>query len=392
MQARSSPSSTPARRGAPEPRVAVVGAGAFGGWTALTLLRRGARVTLLDAWGPGNSRASSGGETRILRGAYGPDGIYTRLAARALKLWRENEARWNLRLFHPTGVIWMAGPDDRFEKAALPLLREAGLGFEELTTAEAARRYPQINFEGVKWALVEKSAGYLMARHACQAVQDAFLAEGGEYLERAVASVAIESGEARGLTLTERSKITAEVYIFACGPWLGKIFPKVLGGLIKPTRQEVFFFGTPAGDPRFTEAGMPAWIDNGKRIFYGIPGNQGRGFKLADDTRGPEFDPTQGERAPTAEGIQSARQYLGFRFPALKDAPLNESRVCQYEQSPDGHFIIDRHPEARNAWIVGGGSGHGFKHGPAVGEMVADLVLGEKSPDSFFALSRFHRS
>ena len=130
--------------------VIVVGAGAFGGWTALTLRRRGARVTLVDAWGPGNSRASSGGETRIIRGTYGPNGIYTHMVARALRLWKENEARLNLKLYHPTGMLWMAGGDDRYEKAALPHLRDAGLQYEELTTAEAAKRYPQINFEGVK--------------------------------------------------------------------------------------------------------------------------------------------------------------------------------------------------------------------------------------------------
>lgn len=372
--------------------VVVVGAGAFGGWTALTLRRRGARVTLVDAWGPGNSRASSGGETRIIRGTYGPDGIYTRLVARALKLWRENEARWNLKLYHPTGMLWMAGRDDRFEKAALPHLRDVGLQYEELTTAEAAKRYPQINFEGVKWAIFEKDAGYLTARRACEAVLAGFLDEGGEYRELAVESTAIENGEMRGVRLSDGSTLTADAYVFACGPWLGKLFPEVLGGRITPTRQEVYFFGPAGGDARFFEGGIPVWIDNGARLFYGIPGNEWRGFKLADDTRGPEFDPTTGERVPTPEGIQAARKYMSFRFPALKDAPLSESRVCQYEQSPDGQFIIDRHPQAANVWLVGGGSGHGFKHGPAIGEMISELVLGEKSPDPFFSLSRFSKS
>jgi glycine/D-amino acid oxidase-like deaminating enzyme len=372
--------------------IAVVGAGAFGGWTALYLLRRGARVTLVDAWGPGNSRASSGGETRIIRGTYGPDGIYTRMAARALKLWKENETRWSLKLFHPTGMLWMAGGDDRFEKAALPHLRDAGLTFEELTTPEAAKRYPQINFEGVKWALFEKDAGYLTARRACEAVLVGFQAEGGEYRELAVESTEIKGGEMQGVRLSDGATLTADAYVFACGPWLGKLFPQVLGGCITPTRQEVFFFGPAGGDTRFFEGGIPVWIDNGPRLFYGIPGNQWRGFKLADDTRGPEFDPTSGERVPTREGIEAARKYLAFRFPALKDAPLSESRVCQYEQSPDGQFIIDRHPQASNVWIVGGGSGHGFKHGPAIGEMVSELVLSGKSADPFFSLSRLSKS
>jgi glycine/D-amino acid oxidase-like deaminating enzyme len=373
-------------------RVAVVGAGAFGGWSALYLLRRGAHVTLLDAWGPGNSRASSGGESRIIRGTYGPNGIYTRMVARALELWRENQTRWNLKLYHPTGVLWMAGSDDRYEKAALPHLREAGLAFEEWTAAEAARRYPQINFEGVKWAIFEKDAGYLAARRACQAVVEGFLAEGGEYRELAVESAAIEGGEMRSLRLSDGSTLRADVYVFACGPWLGKLFPEILGGLIQPTRQEVFYFGPPPGDARFSEGGLPVWIDNGVRLFYGIPGNEWRGFKLADDTRGPAFDPTSGERTATREALESARKYLAFRFPALKNAPLSESRVCQYEQTPDGQFILNRHPQAGNVWLVGGGSGHGFKHGPAMGEMVSEIVVNGKSPDPFFALSRFAKS
>lgn len=370
-------------------RVAVVGAGAFGGWTALCLQRRGVRVTLIDGGGPGHSRASSGGETRVIRGTYGPNGVYTKMAARALQLWKENEARWKLKLYHRTGVLWLASNDDRYQKAAMPLLGEAKLAFEGLPADEAAKRYPQINFEGVKWALLEKDAGYLEARRACGVVLDAFLAEGGEYRQLAVEPGQIEGRELRGLALSDGTKITADQYVFACGPWLGKVFPAVLGRLIKPTRQEVLFFGTPPGDRRFVEDGMPVWIDYNERRFYGIPGNQWRGFKIACDLRGPEFDPTSGERMASAEALQAARDYLGFRFPLLKDAPVIESRVCQYEQTPDEHFIIDRHPQAANVWLVGGGSGHGFKHGPAVGEIVSDLVFGGKDPDRFFALSRF---
>jgi glycine/D-amino acid oxidase-like deaminating enzyme len=371
------------------PRVVVVGAGAFGGWTALYLLRRGAKVTLLDAWGPGNSRASSGGETRVIRGTYGPGRVYVQLVSRALQLWRENEKRWGKHLYHRTGALWMAGKDDRYERASLPLLREAGLAFEELTAAAAAKRYPQINFERVEWAIFEKDAGYLTARRACEAVLEGFLAEGGEYRQVSVSPPGIEGGKLPGLTVSDGTKLVADAYVFACGPWLGKVFPEAMGNLIRPTRQEVFFFGTPPGDTRFSEEALPVWIDHGERLLYGIPGNQWRGFKVADDTRGAPFDPTSGERVASPEGLEKARDYLGFRFPALKGSPLLESRVCQYENSPDEHFIVDRHPEAGNVWLVGGGSGHGFKHGPALGELVAGNVLGEKPTEPFFSLSRF---
>ena len=371
-----------------KPHIAVVGAGAFGGWTALHLLRQGARVTLLDAWGPGNSRASSGGETRVIRATYGPDQVYVEMVARALQLWRENETRWGLKLYRRTGALWMASQNDSYEKASLPLLREARLAFEELSSAEVRKRYPQVNFEGVAWAILEKDAGYLLARRACEAVLEGFLKEGGEYRQLSATPGAIRGKEMQGLLLSDGLTLSADRYVFACGPWLGSLFPKLIGDRVKPTRQEIFFFGTPAGDPRFLEEQLPVWIDNGKEFFYGIPGNERRGFKLADDARGPIFDPTHGDRMPTLEGVKAARRYLEFRFPSLKGAPLLEARVCQYENSPDHRFIIDQHPGAGNCWIVGGGSGHGFKHGPAVGERAAALVLGTARIDPFFALSR----
>ncbi|HWX41363.1 MAG TPA: FAD-dependent oxidoreductase [Blastocatellia bacterium] len=371
--------------------VAVIGAGAFGGWTALHLLRRGAQVTLIDAWGPGNSRASSGGETRVIRGTYGPGGIYTRMVARSLALWKENEARWNRKLYHKTGALWMvSGQDDQYEKESRRSLKDAGLEFEELSSREAAKRYPQINFDGVKWAIYEKDAGYLTARRACEVVLDTFVKEGGSFRLASARPGPLKGGEMQSVELSDGSTLAADQYVFACGPWLGKLFPDVIGNLIAATRQEVFFFGVPAGETRFQEDRMPVWIDHGEKFIYGIPGNEWRGFKVADDTRGDPFDPTDGERTPSAEGIKAARKYLAFRFPALKDAPLVESRVCQYENSPDHNFIIDRHPGAKNVLLVGGGSGHGFKHGPAVGERAADVVQG-KPPDPFFTLSRFHK-
>ena len=370
--------------------VAVIGAGAFGGWTALYLLRRGARVILLDAWGPGNSRASSGGETRVIRGTYGANSPYTRMAAHALKLWEQHEKRWKRQFLHRTGVLWMAASgDDSFERGSVEMLRKAGTKHEELSLRDLKKRWPQINFEEVSWAIYEPEGGYLTARMACQAIVEAFLAEGGDYRQLAVVLPSTETGKSRGLKLSDGSKLVADQYVFACGPWLGKLFPKTIGDRWCTTKQDEFFFGTPSGDNRFDDKHLPVWADHRDRFVYGIPGNQGRGFKIADDTRGPELDPTSGERVVSAEGLKTIREYLAFRFPAMKNAPLLETRVCQYEQTPDSHFIIDRHPAAENVWLVGGGSGHGFKHGPAVGEMVSELVMNEKEPEAIFRLARF---
>jgi len=391
--------------------IAVIGAGAFGGWTALNLVERGARVTLLDAWGPGNSRASSGGETRVMRGTYGPDQPYTEMAARALKLWAKYERRWKRQFLHRTGVLWMAaGRDDAFESGSIQMLRAAKIKYQELSTQQMAGRWPQINFEGIAWGIFEPDCGYLEARASCKAVVDAFVALGGRYHQAAVATTPESNSEIiapasrrlsrerppsrtrpprSSLQLSDGSRLSADIYLFASGPWLGKLFPQTVGNLVQATKQDMFFFGTPPGDPRFSDSHMPVWADHRGRFRYGIPGSDRRGFKIADDTRGPVFDPTNGERTVDSGTLKDIREYVAFRFPALKDAPLVETRVCQYEQTPDSHFIIDRHPANENVWLLGGGSGHGFKHGPAIGEMVADLILKDREPHAVWRLARF---
>jgi glycine/D-amino acid oxidase-like deaminating enzyme len=424
--------------------IAVIGAGAFGGWTALHLLERGARVTLLDAWGPGNSRSSSGGETRIMRATYGPNQPYTELAARALKLWQKYEKRWKRQFLHRTGVLWMAtGRNDAFERGSVKMLCASKIEYRELSAAEMRKLWPQINFQSIEWGIFEPECGYLDARASCQAVVEAFIAAGGEYRQLAMlpgkvmvkpnsvipsevelpafgqfreveepafifpvvdqvrssdtrhVSDALEDSLSRGLNLSDNSKLKADFYVFACGPWLGKLFHQTIGNRIRPTKQDIFFFGPPAGDARFTDAHLPVWADHRDRFYYGIPsalsGNAYRGFKIADDTRGPDFDPTNGERIVSQETLKGVREYLALRFPALKDAPLLETRVCQYEQTPDSHFIIDRHPKNEKVWLVGGGSGHGFKHGPALGELISELILTEKDSPPIWRLARFQK-
>lgn len=370
------------------PHVAVVGAGAFGGWTALHLAERGARVTLIDAWGPGNSRSSSGGETRVMRGTYGPDQPYTEMAARALKLWAKYERKWKRQFLHRSGVLWMAaGRDDAFERGSVEMLRAAKIKYQELSAAQMKKRWPQINFEGIEWGIFEPECGYLDARESCAAVVEALVKVGGKYRQVEVVPGGLEDGEA--VALSDGSKLKADVYVFACGPWLGRLFPRTVGSLVSATKQDVFFFGSPAGDTRFHAPNIPVWADHRDHFFYGIPGSDRRGFKVADDTRGEEFDPTDGNRVISPNTLKRVREYLAFRFPALRNAPLIENRVCQYEQTPDSHFIVDRHPERENVWLLGGGSGHGFKHGPAVGEMMAELILKDRAPSDVWRLGRF---
>src|SRR5260370_37361591 len=226
----------------PKPHVAVSGAGAFGGWTALHLLKRGARVTLLDAWGPGNSRASSGGETRVMRGTYGPDQPYTEMAARALKLWAKYEHRWKRQFLHRTGVLWMAsGRDDAFERGSVDALRKAKIKFQELSAPQMHKRWPQINFDGIQWGIFEPECGYLDARASCQAVVEAFVASGGKYRQLAVLADGLESELSLALALSDGSRVKADFYVFSCGPWLGNLFPLSLRPLLPATYQKSFF-------------------------------------------------------------------------------------------------------------------------------------------------------
>jgi len=356
------------------------------------MTRRGAAVTVIDAWGPGHVRASSGGETRVIRATYGTRGVYTAMALRALQLWREYDAAWRQQFLHETGVLWMFGGEKAatdFARASADALRAHGAVMEDVSPLEARRRYPQIAFDGIDSVLFEPAAGYLVARRACDHVLQRVVSEGGAYrVAAARAPVTTLDGPLRRLDLQDGTSIAADVFVFACGPWLPALFPDVLGDHITATRQEVYYFGPPAGNPSFTDDGLPVWIEFRERQIYGIPGNGDRGFKIADDASGPVMDPTTGDRRASAAGVAAARALLALRFPRLADAPLVGSEVCQYESSPDAGFIIDRHPRASNVWVVGGGSGHGFKMGPAIGEIVASLVLGESEPDRRFSLAR----
>lgn len=363
--------------------VAVIGAGVFGVWTAHQLNRAGASVLLLDAYGPGNSRASSGGESRIMRLGYGPDEIYTRSARRSLQLWEQFFAEYDSRkpLFHRTGVLWLAREPDAYCEATLKNLLAVGARAERLNENELRVRFPQMNFAGIDWAVLEQDAGVLMARRAVHAVALKSRAHGVDYLEEAIAAPIV----GRDVRTMSGKEIEAEHLVFACGPWLPKLFPELLGELIHVTRQEVFFLGVPSGD-LFKPPQLPTWVDFND-LVYGMPAVDGRGAKIAMDEHGPDFDPDRGERIVSASSINAVREYLARRLPLLADAPVTETRVCQYENTANGDFLIDRHPGLNNVWLVGGGSGHGFKHGPAVGEYVAAMILGSGTAEPRFSLA-----
>jgi sarcosine oxidase len=370
--------------------VAVVGAGVFGAWSAYQLKLAGATVLLVDAYGPGNSRASSGGESRIIRLGYGPDEVYSRSTQRAFTLWQQLFEKTGQQLFQKTGVLWLAREHDAYCEATLATLQRLNANIERLDEDELVRRFPQLEFGPGTWGILEPDSGVLLARRAVHAVVDHARMNGVEYVEEAIVPPQAVRGKLASVRTVSGNEITAGQFVFACGPWLPKIFPELLGELIHVTRQEVVFFGVPPGDDSFSGGVMPAWIDFND-LVYALPNVDGRGLKIAIHAHGEEFDPDQGERILSANGLKAVREYLAKRVPRMADAPVMETRVCQYENTSNGDLLIDRHPMFENVWIVGGGSGHGFKHGPVVGEYVAGMMLGEGVEERRFTLATKER-
>jgi sarcosine oxidase len=359
-------------------RIAVIGAGVFGAWTAEHLRRAGHRVTLIDMAGPANSRASSGGESRMTRGGYGKDEIYTRMSFASLPEWKALSDTAGLPIFIPHGVVFFSSkPGDYFD-GSIAVHRKLGLPLEQLDGPALQRRFPMIDFSGVIIGLYEPEFGALMARRAVQTLVKNFVAAGGEYRHEAAHTVQQAQGPLKSVRLASGAMLEADAFVFALGAWLPKLFPEVLGHKIFATRQEIFYFKTPDGDRRFEPGNMPGWADfNDGDMFYGFPDLEARGVKFAHDKHGAYVDPDTQSRDPTKSALDEVIAFRDRRFPLLRGAPVIGTEVCQYENSSNGDFLIDHHPAMPNVVLVGGGSGHGFKHGPEVGRLAAELVLGD---------------
>ena len=353
--------------------VAVIGAGVFGAWSAWHLKKAGLSVALIDQYSPGHARSSSGGESRVIRVSYGGDLLYSSMAVDSLAQWDALSQRQSQPILHKVGVLWFSADNDASAKQSLEWLRASGLGRWEGDAAALRARFPQMRFADNETGFIETGTGALIAGRGVQAVvADARL--------EAVRGKA-ESPKRLQNGIYEVAGITARSLVYACGPWLPKIFPEVLGSRIFVTRQEVFHFGAAPGDTRFAAPALPVWADSNAQDFaYGFPDLEGQGFKMAFDTHGEEVDPDTQNRQVSAAGVARARAYLKTRFPDLAEAPLIHARVCQYENSSNGDFLIDRLPGHDNVWLVGGGSGHGFKHGPAVGKRVAAHIINAATP------------
>lgn len=359
--------------------VVIVGAGAFGASLAWWLARAGESVTVVDQFEPGDRRASSGGETRLLRCSHGTDRVYTPMARRARELWRELEDESGEDLFLECGVAWFAHREDGWEGASERALTEQGIPVERLDLASAARLFPSFRGDDLAFVLLEPQAGVLRAQRAVQVLATQAAAHGAR----------IVRGRARpvgaGAVLEDSTRLDGDVVVWACGAWLAHLFGDQIE--LAVTCQELLLLD---GGLTWRGPGLPAWVDY-DRAMYGTSDIDALGVKVGLDIEGPPLDP-DAELPDTATTEPEVRAYLRERFPALEHAPLLEVRSCRYELTPDTHFIAAPHPDYPSVWLVGGGSGHGFKHGPALAErLAAAFVDGEPLPPSF-ALGRRQRS
>ena len=348
------------------PSALVIGAGVFGASLADRLALDGWEVTLVERDEPGHARAESGGETRLMRCSHGADEFYARSAWRALELWRE----LGDDLLVESGVAWFARRNDGWESDSERVLRDLGVPVERLTPAEGARLFPSLTTDDLDFVLYEPESGVLRAADAVRALTARALENG----------VRLVRGEARpdgGAALVEGRRLEADVVVWACGGWLGGLFGDLLS--LRVTLQNVVLFEVPR------EWSSPGWVDF-DAAFYGHGLVEPHGFKVASDADGGDVDPDQRPLEAAVESVAAARDYLAHRFPALADSAVASSPACHYSLTSDSNFIFAPHPDHDRVWLLGGGSGHGFKHGPALAEHAAAVLAGRAAPEPCFAL------
>jgi sarcosine oxidase len=355
--------------------IVVIGAGAFGGWTALYLQEMGHRVTLVDAYGPGNSRATSGDETRGVRTGYGDKELWTRWASEAIRRWKQRDAEWGSHLFFTSGDLIMREDWDEFQTQTKAMWEKVGVRHEVLSHDELRYRHPQINADGINAVLYETDAGIGRCRMACLTVASHFERLGGK-IEMARAEVGESSGgRLKNLRLHDGRVLGGDAFVFALGPWFPKVFPELMAKRMRIPMGHVFYYGTPVGDPRFTHPNIPSYNFPGVTGWATIPMDN-RGFRVRIGGH-MEDDPDTSVRWIDPQHHEMPRNVLRERFPAMADAPLVETRACHYELSSNRNFIVDNHPNFGNVWIAGGGNAEGFKFGPVIGEYIAQRVLGQ---------------
>ena len=355
-------------------KITVIGAGIFGVSTALELTDRGHKVTLVEQFAQGDSRTTSNGLTRNIRFSHAGDEWYTRSAWKARSYWKELENRFSTELMIECGVAWFSHEENGWGSMSHKTLENEGIPVEKLDPSDGARLYPSFSGDDLSFILFEPTGGILRARKSVKAISTAFSEMGGKFIKGRAENIG-------GRISVNGNETRADIVIWACGPWIPLLFD--LNMNIQVTTQEVIFFES---HPAWNAPNVPAYTDI-EEAFYGCGGCEGRSFKLASDVRGKEFNPDKEERKLSNLQLKMCQDYLSKRFPSLSEAPVAERRLCQYTSTSDSNWIIAPVPGINNQWIVGAGSGHGFKHGPALGKYVSDLIEDKIRPEPKFSIN-----
>lgn len=353
----------------------VVGAGIWGTSLALRLAETGWRVTLVEQYAPGHVHQASAGETRLLRCSHGSDDWYARMAWRAREGWLRLGERAGEELYTETGMMWFAQREDGWESVSAQVLKNLDIPHERLDPEEAGRRFPGFGGDDLAFVLWEPNAGVLRARRATQVTARLARAAGVTFVRARAEPYEKGTG-----VVADGEVLTADRVVWACGAWLPGLFDLKLDLKLEVTRQDTLHFGVPR---EWTSPPLPAFCDY-ELSAYGHGDLDGMGMKVTSDAEGEPYDVETGSRQVLPRSEELARDYLRRRFPSLLGAPVVFSQVCQYTLTKDAEWIIAE--AADGVWLLGGDSGHGFKHAPALAEHVADILDGVREVEPRFGL------
>ncbi len=384
----------------------VIGLGIMGSAACCELARRGRRVLGIDCHRLGHALGSSHGSSRIIRKCYYEHSDYVPLLESAYERWDELVRLSGLppeHLFRRTGGLYLGPRGCEAIEGARRSAETHGLAHELLTRAEIARRFPQFRVDDAFVGFYEPDAGYLVPEAALEAFQR-LAREAGATLWDGVDGGVIGwsdrgTGEPFELDGLFKAAPRAHHIIVTTGAWVSRLLDDA-GVRVSATRQ-VLGWVQPLRPEQFLSGTCPVWaIDAahlGEGLYYGFPVLEGPhqrlGMKLARHAPGPEVDADRVARTQLPSDEQTFRPCLSRWMPDA-DGPLLSSAVCLYENSPDQHFIIDRHPRWPNVVMACGFSGHGFKFASVMGEILADLVTegATRHPIGFLSLDRFRGS
>ena len=368
--------------------VGIVGCGIFGASTALALARRGHAVTVFDRAEPPADDAASTDRSKALRYEYGAHcALYVPLVEESRAAWRALAEDWGAPLYVETGVVALARAfdPDRHERQSYEFLRAAGRPVERLEPAEAQRRFPQFSYENIVAVIWNPEGGYVRAAEAVRATVAAARALGVEIVTGARVADVDERPDRAILELAGGEAREFDAAVVCAGPWFQRLVPES-AARVRPLRQFVTYYRPPGGQAAaFSPPVFPVWmhdlVDSG---WYGMPLQDGV-LKVARHEPGEPADP-DAPRVVREEDREASRAFVAANLPAIDPGWYAEDKGCLYAMTDDGHFVIDRVPGAAHLFVAGGGSGHGFKMGPAVGRMAADLLAGLDVPGPFRAV------